>query len=102
MRREVNAFLSRLIHLAVTGSICTNKMNLVLVLGLVNSEETLGSRCSQVCGGKAWVRSRLLQTLWFGNRQGFSRRLLHFCDLSVSPFGEHFELARRNEGLAPP
>lgn len=92
--KEANAFLSRLIHLAVTGRICTNKMKLVFVLGLASSEETPGSRCSQVCGGKTWVRARLLQKLWFGRPWALSHRRLRLCDLSVSPFGERFEPAR--------
>lgn len=78
--REVNAFLSRLVHLAVTGSICTNKMDLVFVLGLVSSEEALGSRCFQVCGGKAWVCSRLLHKLRFGKPHVFSCRPVPFCN----------------------
>ena len=79
--REVNAFFSGLVHLAVTGSVCTNKMNLVFVLGLVGSEEAPGSRCFQVCGGKAWVCSRLLQKLWFSKPHIFSHRPVPFCNL---------------------
>ena len=42
--REVSAFLPGLVHLAVTGSICTNKMDPAFVLGLVSPEETRGGR----------------------------------------------------------
>lgn len=72
------------------------------MLDLVSPEETPGSRCSQVCGGKVWVRSTLLQKLWFGKPHVCIHRLVRFCSLSVSPFGEHFEPAPQNEGLAPP
>lgn len=58
------------------------------MLGLLSPEEALGSRCSQLGGGKAWVCPGLLQSCASQTRS------------FLVPFGEWFEPACQSQGLA--